>query len=47
MASYSVWVGGGEVNNYPVPTRDRAERLAEYFTLQGYDDVAIEELEDN
>lgn len=45
MSSYTVWVGGGEVNDYPVPTLDRAEKLAEYFILQGYDDVVIEEVE--
>ena len=38
---WSVWVGGGEVNDYPL-TRIQAERLAQEYKNDGYDDVAID-----
>ena len=38
---WSVWVGGGEVNDYPL-TRMQAERLAQEYMTDGYDDVAID-----
>jgi hypothetical protein len=40
---YSVWVGGGEVNNYPL-TLDQAKRIARQYIADGYDDVQIEKL---
>jgi hypothetical protein len=40
---YSVWVGGGEVNDYDIETLHEAESLAEYWReIQDYDDVTIE-----
>jgi len=39
--SYSVWVGGGEINGYPL-TLDKAEELAYEWRNKGYDDVVIE-----
>ena len=38
---WSVWVGGGEVNDYPL-TRIQAEKLAQKYKNDGYDDVAID-----
>lgn len=38
---YSVWVGGGEVNDYLLSRRE-AQRLADYWRDEGYDDVFIE-----
>lgn len=40
---YSVWVGGGEVNDYDIETLQEAESLAEYWReIHDYDDVTIE-----
>lgn len=41
VSKYSVWVGGGEINAYPL-TREQAERLAASYTARGYDDAVIE-----
>lgn len=38
---WSVWVGGGEVNDYYL-TRKEAEKLAEEYRNDGYDDVVID-----
>jgi len=38
---YTVWVGGGEVNDYYL-TKNEAEALAEQYRNDGYDDVEIE-----
>lgn len=46
MATYSVWVGGGEVADYLIQDKWRAIEVAQYYITQGYDDVVIEELED-
>lgn len=43
---YSVWVGGSEVNDYEIETREEAEELARFWRyIQDYSDVAIEERE--
>lgn len=42
-ATYSVWVGGGEINDYYL-TKEEAERVAEIWRSKGYDEVAIEEV---
>lgn len=42
---YSVWVGGGEVNDCYL-TKDQAERLAKCYIADGYTDVQIEEIKD-
>jgi len=41
-ARFSVWVGGGEVNDFLV-TREEAEDIAQAWRNKGYDDVHIEE----
>ena len=38
--SYSVFVGGAEVNNYLL-TKEQAEKLANDFLNDGYKDVQI------
>ena len=39
---FSVWVGGGEVNDFLV-TKEKAEDIAEAWRAKGYDDVVIDE----
>jgi hypothetical protein len=39
-ARYSVWVGGGEVNDYWI-TKKQAEYLKLHYKNEGYDDVSI------
>jgi len=41
---FNVWVGGIEVNDYPVNKND-AEHIAEFYKSQDYDDVIIEVLD--
>jgi hypothetical protein len=41
---WTVWVGGLEVNDYHLTTIAEAERLAQYWKDEGYDEVAIEEI---
>lgn len=43
MVRYSVWVGGLEVNDDYL-TYEEAERLANIYLEDGYDDVQIEEI---
>lgn len=42
MKTFSVWVGGSEVNSHYLNRQD-AERIAEAWRAFGYDDVDIEE----
>lgn len=41
--NYVVWVGGSEVNDNYLSKED-AERLAEEYRADGYDDVIIEKV---
>jgi hypothetical protein len=41
-ALYSVWVGGGEINDYHLP-REAAERVAKAWRDYGYEDATIRE----
>jgi hypothetical protein len=43
-ATYSVWVGGGEVNSHYLKEED-AQRIASAWRLMGYDDVVVEEVQ--
>ena len=43
MKSYSVWVGGGEVNPGYLKEED-AERIANAWRSMGYEDVIVEEV---
>jgi len=43
--SWTVWVGGVEVNDYPLSKED-AECLAKIYKNNGYTDVVIEEIKD-
>jgi len=40
---YSVWVGGAEVNDFPLTFR-RATEVAQSYINVGYDDVHIAEV---
>ena len=42
---YTVWVGGTEVNDFYL-TKEQAEDLAFEYKQDGYDDVCIEEVEE-
>jgi hypothetical protein len=44
MSKYTVWVGGVEVNDYYLETKEEAENLAEVWLDKDYDDVQIEEV---
>lgn len=46
MGNYSVWVGGAEVNDYPL-TLDKANLWAREYAESGYDDVAITKIEED
>ena len=41
---WTVWVGGLEVNDYLLNTFAEAEELAQWWKDKGYDEVAIEEV---
>jgi hypothetical protein len=43
MKTYSVWVGGSEVNDYYL-TKENADSLAQKWIAEGYDDVMVEEV---
>jgi len=40
--TYTVWVGGAEVNDHYL-TEDQANNLAREYTDEGYDDVIVED----
>jgi len=40
---YTVWVGGGEVNDYLL-TKEEAQKIADSFINDGYEDVRIEKI---
>ena len=40
---WTVWVGGGEVNNNLL-TKDAAEALARSWRARGYEDVIVEQV---
>ena len=42
--TYSVWVGGGEVNSYEITSKKEAEDIARCWRAKGYDDVYVEEI---
>lgn len=44
MSKYTVWVGGSEVNDYYLETRDEAETLAKVWLDKDYDEVQVEEI---
>lgn len=41
---FSLWVGGAEVNDYPL-TKQQAENLQRLYEQDGYTDAVIEQLE--
>ena len=43
-AKYTVWVGGGEVNEYYIDSKKEAEDIAECWRAKGYDDVFVEKV---
>lgn len=40
--NWTVWVGGGEVNDFYL-TKHEAETLAQIYKDDGYDDVVVEQ----
>jgi len=47
MKLYSVFVGGGEVNDYYYIDRSDAQAIAQGFLEDGYDDVMVVEIPQN
>ena len=43
VPSWTVWVGGGEVNSYLL-TKEEAEDIARDWKDKGYDEVVVEEV---
>jgi len=43
VPSWTVWVGGGEINSYLL-TKDEAEDIARAWKDKGYDEVVVEEV---
>ena len=43
MSNWTVWVGGGEINDYLL-TKKEAQELAQIWKDKGYDEVAIERI---
>ena len=41
--SWTVWVGGGEVNSYLL-SKEQAEDIAQEWKDKGYDDVIVEQV---
>jgi len=41
---WTVWVGGIEVNDYHFTNKESAEKLADEYRNDDYDDVVIEQL---
>lgn len=41
MNTYTVWVGGGEINGSCL-SKEQAEELAQLWRNKGYDDVLVE-----
>ena len=46
LKEYTVWVGGTEVNDFLL-TKEKSEELAESYIEDGYDDVAIDKVDDD
>ena len=46
LAIYSVWVGGGEINDYVLTARQAIDISHEWFN-KGYDDVVIDVAQDS
>ena len=44
MTGWTVWVGGGEITDYPV-SLELAESIADLWQESGYEDVELEEVE--
>lgn len=42
---YTVWVGGGEVNDFLL-TKEKADKLAQTYIDDDYDDVVVEKIKD-
>ena len=41
MSNWTVWVGGGEINDYLL-TEKEAQELAQIWKDKGYDEVVVE-----
>jgi hypothetical protein len=44
MSKWTVWVGGGEVNDYYLGNEQIAQDLAQWWIDKGYDEVVVEEV---
>ena len=44
MSKWTVWVGGGEINDYYIDNEQTAQDLAQCWRDKGYDEVVVEEV---
>lgn len=43
--TYTVWVGGGEVNSHYINEKEEAKDIARFWANKGYKDVVLERVE--
>jgi hypothetical protein len=44
MSKWTVWVGGGEINDHYINNEQIAQDLAQWWIDKGYDEVVVEEV---
>jgi hypothetical protein len=44
MSKWTVWVGGGEINDNYIDNEQIAQDLAQWWIDKGYDEVVVEEV---
>ena len=44
MSNWTVWVGGGEVTDFYLMSKEQADKVADFYIKEGYDDVVVEEV---
>lgn len=45
MSKWTVWVGGGEINDHYLDSEQVAQDLAQSWIDKGYDEVVVEEIQ--
>lgn len=45
MSKWTVWVGGGEINDHYLDSEQVAQDLAQWWVDKGYDEVVVEEIQ--
>ena len=44
MSNWTVWVGGGEITDFYLMSKEQADEVADFYIKEGYDDVVVEEV---